>query len=145
MTEKKKNYGKSIRDQLLNVSKACHVPYQTLLTRYFQERLLYRVSQTKYNEHFLLKGGALLFAYEKFAARPTLDIDFLGENISNDGENIMHAFQKICSVDYPDDGVRFGANNIQEYHRIQGIPWCPPYYSRIHGYHRTDVVDGYRV
>lgn len=126
MTEKKKNYGKSIRDQLLNVSKACHVPYQTLLTRYFQERLLYRVSQTKYNEHFLLKGGALLFAYEKFAARPTLDIDFLGENISNDGENIMHAFQKICSVDYPDDGVRFGVGqitykNITEFKEYHGV------------------------
>lgn len=126
MTEKIKNYGKSIRDKLLNVSKSSHVPYQTLLARYFQERLLYRISQTQYKEHFFLKGDALLFAYEKFAARPTLDIDFLGENISNDGENIKHAFQKICSVEYPEDGVRFGIDQIayknitesKEYHGI---------------------------
>jgi predicted nucleotidyltransferase component of viral defense system len=126
MTEKIKNYGKSVRDKLLNVSKNSNVPYQTLLTRYFQERLLYRISQTQYKDHFLLKGGALLFAYEKFAARPTLDIDFLGKNISNDGENIRHAFQEICSVDYPEDGVRFGADqitykNITEFKEYHGI------------------------
>lgn len=31
-------------------------------------------------------------AHEKFAARPTLDIDFLGNNISNDSERIVAAF-----------------------------------------------------
>lgn len=126
MTDKIKNYGKSVRDRLLNVSKNSYIPYQTLLTRYFQERLLYRISQTQYKEHLLLKGGALLFAYEKFAARPTLDIDFLGENISNDGENIRHVFQEICSVNYPEDGVRFGADqiiykNITEFKEYHGI------------------------
>lgn len=72
-----KNPGKSIRAKLLNVAKQKDVFYQTILTRYFQERLLYRVSQTHYRENFYLKGGALMYAYERFAARPTLDIDFL--------------------------------------------------------------------
>lgn len=73
-----KNYGKSIRARLLNIAKHEDVFYQTILTRYFQERLLYRISQTRYRENFYLKGGALMYAYERFAARPTLDIDFLG-------------------------------------------------------------------
>jgi len=76
-----KNYGKSIRSKLLNIAKKEDVFYQTILTRYFQERLLYRMSQTKYRSNFYLKGGALMYAYEKLAARPTLDIDFLGNNI----------------------------------------------------------------
>jgi hypothetical protein len=80
------NYGKSIRSKLLNIAKQEDVFYQTILTRYFQERLLYRMSQTKYRSNFFLKGGALMYAYEKFAARPTLDIDFLGNNISNEGQ-----------------------------------------------------------
>ena len=80
-----KNYGKSIRSKLLNVAKKEDVFYQTVLTRYFQERLLYRMSQTQYRNNFYLKGGALMYAYERFAARPTLDIDFLGNNISNEG------------------------------------------------------------
>ena len=66
-----KNYGKSIRTKLLSVAKKEDVFYQTVLTRYFQERLLYRMSKTKYRSNFYLKGGALMYAYERFAARPT--------------------------------------------------------------------------
>ena len=43
-----KNYGKSIRSKLLNIAKNEDVYYQTVLTRYFQERLVYRISQTDY-------------------------------------------------------------------------------------------------
>ena len=46
-----------------------------------------------------------MYAYEKFAARPTLDIDFLGNNISNEGTSIVAAFKEICSVPCDEDGV----------------------------------------
>lgn len=74
MDKKTKNHGKSIRAKLLNVAKEEGVFYQTVLTRYFQERLLYRLSQTRYRVNFYLKGGALMFAYDRFAARPTFDV-----------------------------------------------------------------------
>lgn len=60
--EQTKNYGKSIRSKLLNIAKKEDVFYQTILTRFFQERLLYRISQTKYRSNFYLKGGALMYA-----------------------------------------------------------------------------------
>jgi len=66
-----KNYGKSIRSKLLNIAKDEDINYQTVLTRYFQERLIYGMSQTGYRQNFYLKGGALMYAYERFAARPT--------------------------------------------------------------------------
>ena len=92
------NYGKSIRTKLLNIAQKEGVFYQTVLTRYFQERLLYRMSQTRFRNNFYLKGGALLYAFERFAARPTLDIDFLGHDISNEGAAIIAAFKEICWV-----------------------------------------------
>lgn len=121
-----KNPGKSIRAKLLNVAKQKDVFYQTILTRYFQERLLYRISQTHYRENFYLKGGALMYAYERFAARPTLDIDFLGTHISNDGERIAEAFREICAVECEEDGVGFAADkiaaqNITEFKDYHGI------------------------
>lgn len=121
-----KNYGKSIRARLLNVAKQEDVYYQTILTRYFQERLLYRISQTRYRENFYLKGGALMYAYERFAARPTLDIDFLGTHISNDGKRIIEAFREICAVECEEDGVTFcaekiSAQNITEFKDYHGI------------------------
>ena len=120
------NYGKSIRSKLLNVAKKEGVFYQTVLTRYFQERLLYRMSQTRYRDNFYLKGGALLYAFERFAARPTLDIDFLGHNISNEGNIVIAAFREICSVPYEEDGIIFDiehitAQNITEFKDYHGI------------------------
>lgn len=120
------NYGKSIRSKLLNVAKKENVFYQTVLTRYFQERLLYRMSQTRYCDNFYLKGGALLYAFERFAARPTLDIDFLGHDISNEGDIVIAAFKEICSVPYEEDGITFDiehitAQDITEFKDYHGI------------------------
>ena len=121
-----KNSGKSIRTKLLNVAKKENVFYQTILTRFFQERLLFRMSQTRYRNNFFLKGGALMYAYERFSARPTLDIDFLGKNISNEGASIVAAFKDICSVPYDEDGVIFDidhitSQNITEFKDYHGI------------------------
>lgn len=120
------NYGKSIRSKLLNISRKENVFHQTILTRFFQERLLYRMSKTRYRSNFYLKGGALMYAYDKFAARPTLDIDFLGNNISNEGDSIVSAFKEICSVQCDEDGVIFDTGNISsriitEFKDYQGI------------------------
>lgn len=120
------NYGKSIRSKLLNIAKKEDVFYQTILTRYFQERLLYRMSQTRFRSNFFLKGGALMYAYERFAARPTLDIDFLGSSISNEGSSIVAAFREICAVPYEEDGVIFdvdkiAAQNITEFKDYHGV------------------------
>lgn len=125
------NYGKSIRSKLLNVAQKENVFYQTVLTRYFQERLLYRMSQTRYRNNFYLKGGALMYAYERFAARPTLDIDFLGNNISNEGAAIVAVFKEICSVPYEEDGITFDtenitAQNITEFKDYHGIRLSMP-------------------
>lgn len=121
-----KNYGKSIKARLLNLAKHEDVFYQTILTRYFQERLLYRISQTRYRENFYLKGGALMYAYERFAARPTLDIDFLGTHISNDSNHITEIFREICAVDCKEDGVQFACDkivsqNITELNNYHGV------------------------
>lgn len=131
MSEEIKNYGKSIRARLLNVARQENIFFQTILTRYFQERLLYRISETHYKNNFYLKGGALMYAYERFSARPTLDIDFLGSNISNDGEKIINVFKEICAVPCDEDGVyfdltRISAQNITEFKDYHGIRLSVP-------------------
>ncbi|MEY8688156.1 nucleotidyl transferase AbiEii/AbiGii toxin family protein [Bacteroides sp. AN502(2024)] len=122
-----KNYGKSVRARLLNVAKHEEIFFQTILTRYFQERLLYRISQTQYKDNFYLKGGVLMYAYERFAARPTLDIDFLGNRISNDGQRIIDTFKEIYAAECLVDGVAFATDKItakeitefKDYHGIR--------------------------
>lgn len=82
------NYGKSIHDRLLNISRKEKLSFQMILSRYIQERFLYRVSVSEYSSKFLLKGGALLYVFDLFAARPTLDIDLLGVGVNNSLPNM---------------------------------------------------------
>ena len=108
-----RNIGSFIRTRLLNLAKEEKQEYMKVLVRYLHERLLYRISVGPYKNHFLLKGSSLLFALDGFKARPTIDIDLLGERISNDRENIKAVFQKVCSVECEEDGVMFDAGSLE--------------------------------
>lgn len=127
MTKTIKNYGKSVKERLLNISRDAHYSSQMLLSRYFQERLLYRLSVSEYKDRFILKGGALLYAHDGFQARPTLDIDFMARHISNDVDNIRSVFRKICNIACEEDGVTFDVDSMEtgeiavtkEYHGIR--------------------------
>lgn len=107
------NFGCSVKAKLLNISRNEKLGYQMLVTRYLQERLLYRLSISQYHDHFFLKGGALLYAHERFMARPTLDIDFMGHYIDNDKENVKKVFAEICAIPYQQDGVTFYTETLR--------------------------------
>lgn len=107
------NFGCSVKAKLLNISRSEAQGYQMLVTRYLQERLLYRLSISPYHDRFFLKGGALLYAHERFLARPTLDIDFMGHHIDNDKENVKKVFTGICAIPYEQDGVIFHTNTLR--------------------------------
>jgi Domain of unknown function (DUF1814). len=107
-----KDIAKSIKAKLLNLAKKEQIDYQLLVIRYLYERLLYRLSISKYREKFYLKGGTLLYAFEKEYPRPTLDIDFLGVKIKKDVVHIKNAFTEICSLACEEDGIVFDVNSI---------------------------------
>jgi predicted nucleotidyltransferase component of viral defense system len=107
-----KDTAKSIKAKLLNLAKKEQLDYQLLVIRYLYERLLYRLSISNYREKFYLKGGALLYAFEKDFPRPTLDIDFLGVKVKNDAELIKNVFREICALPCNEDGVNFDADTI---------------------------------
>ncbi len=102
----------SIQDKLRNIAKATGKDFQLILTRYFQERLLFRLSQSSHRDNFCLKGGALLYAFEREASRPTLDLDLLSLKIRLDKTRFAGIFREICDFEYPDDGVQFDTNKI---------------------------------
>lgn len=121
------NSGKSVKERLLNLSRAEHYNPQMMISRYMQERLLYRLSISNYREHFVLKGGALLYAHDRLEARPTLDIDFMATRINNDKENIKRIITEICNVDCATDGTSYDTDTIEaenitinkEYHGVR--------------------------
>jgi len=108
----KENIAKSIRAKLLNISKKENISYQLMIIRYFQERLLFRLSLSKFNNNFCLKGGVLLYMLDQKKSRPTIDIDFLATQTNNDKNNIKNIFSEICRIEYKKDAVTFDNQEI---------------------------------
>jgi len=106
------DHGKSIRSRLLNFAKKENLAFQLVIIRYLHERLLYRVSLSRYTNNFCLKGGVLLYFYSREQTRPTRDIDFLGTDIPNEINFIETAFKEICSVNHHQDAVVFNTGSI---------------------------------
>lgn len=104
------NVGASVRARLLNLSKQRNEPFELLLTQYALERLLYRLSVTKYKEKFVLKGAMLLRHWLDDPHRPTRDLDLLGFGAS-DPELTLGFFREICAVE-ADDGVTFDTDSL---------------------------------
>lgn len=110
MTESKN--AQSIKARLLNMADGNNKKYQQLIVRFFHERLLFRLSKSEYRERFILKGGTLLYAFEEFIPRPTLDIDLMGHRIDNNKTTILSAFKKIASMPYPEDDITFHTETL---------------------------------
>lgn len=55
----------SVRGRLLNIRNSePEIQFMQLMLRYIHERLLYRLSVSRFRDNFCLKGGALLFAFD---------------------------------------------------------------------------------
>jgi len=107
-----KNIAASVRAKLTNIAKKENIGFQLVCTRYFHERLLYRLSVSGYAQNFILKGGGLLYYYNRFKSRSTLDIDLLGRSLSNETKVLSEAFVEICTISVPEDGVLFNKEGI---------------------------------
>lgn len=74
-----KNISASIQARLKNRARETGEELQTLLTRFALERLLFRLSVSKHQEYFVLKGAFLFLAWEESIERPTRDLDLLAQ------------------------------------------------------------------
>jgi len=73
-----RDLGASVRQRLLNQSRAQGRPFQELLQYFAMERFLYRLSKSPTSDRFILKGALLLTAWRAPQSRPTMDIDLAG-------------------------------------------------------------------
>lgn len=109
--EKKKNIAASVRAKLKNKAKEKEVEFQNLLVRFGNERLLYRLSKSKYQKSFMLKGATLFAIWTGETHRPTKDMDLLGFG-KNDIPTLENIFKQICAID-GEDGLEFYAESVK--------------------------------
>ncbi len=112
MTKAPKNIGASVRDRLLQLARRRGEDFQLLLTRYANERLLYRLASSAHGPQFVLKGAALFTLWTGHPHRATRDVDLLGFGEPS-VERIRSVFADVLALDVEDDGVRFDAASLE--------------------------------
>lgn len=78
------------------------------------ERLLERISLSKYKENFILKGGFLIAAIVGLDTRTTMDLDATIKGFTLTHESIRKIFEDICKIEVEDD-VTFSIVRIIQY------------------------------
>lgn len=86
--------------------------FNTTLTRFAIERLLYRLTQTAHASRFTLKGAMLFAIWMDKPHRPTIDVD-LHVDGSPGEDTIRSIFVDLCNVDVEPDGLRFDPETIR--------------------------------
>lgn len=84
-----------------------------LYQRFMFERILERISVSKYNENFILKGGLLLSAMLGINSRSTRDMDISIKGIDVSQEKMLKILNEILSIDI-NDKVKFEVVNITD-------------------------------
>lgn len=88
-----------------------NIDYYELLQRFMFERILERISISKYNDNFILKGGLLLSAIFGIDNRATKDMDTTVKGLDVSEEIMVNILNEILSINL-NDGVKFALINI---------------------------------
>lgn len=90
-----------------------NISAQLVMQNYMLERLLERISLSRYSHNFILKGGYLISAIVGLDTRTTMDLDTTIKGFTLTHESIRSIFDEICSVEVADD-VQFDMMNISD-------------------------------
>jgi predicted nucleotidyltransferase component of viral defense system len=118
------NFEASVIARLKNKSKEQGIPLQQLLNLFSQEEFIRRLSVSSYREKVILKGGYLLYSISGFAARPTVDADYLLRNYPNEQDAVKKLVKKIISLSGKNNFIQFEirkVETIREITRYHGI------------------------
>lgn len=96
-----------------NRSKGDSAKAQIIIRNYIMERLLERISLSKYKGCLILKGGMLISALVGLDNRATMDIDTTVKFLSLTVETVTEMLTNIIAVKV-DDGIIFSVKHISE-------------------------------
>ena len=100
-----------------------HISAQLVMQNYMLERLIERISLSKYKQNFIIKGGFLISAIVGLDTRTTMDLDTTIKGFNLTHESIRKIFEEICKIEIEDD-VSFevaGVSDIREGDEYPGI------------------------
>jgi hypothetical protein len=142
---KLKNIPASIRQKLLNLARERNEDFGHILTKYGLERILFRLSKSKYREVLILKGALLFELWTKERYRPTRDADFMAKGDISP-ERFVQIFREISAIEIEDDGLRFDPkmskhNASRKTPSMKACELHSPRFWRKHKYRYRSILD----
>lgn len=92
------------------ISKQTGLTFNSVMTYYFLEIILKKLSQSYYADHYIFKGGFLLSNVIGVESRSTVDIDFLFHKQTLSEENIQQQLEEILTESK--DDIQFSIQSI---------------------------------
>lgn len=102
----------SVKEKLKLIVKESGIKFNRLLDTLFLERILVRISKSKYKEKLILKGGMCLNQFLELG-RGTKDIDFLLRDLTSNEQNLKTVFDEIVGIDVK-DGFQFDPVEVSQ-------------------------------
>ena len=101
----KNSIQESLKARIRKIAKETRIDPAQLWQNLVLERFLIRLSQSRYSQNFILKGGVLLAQYIDIN-RHTQDLDFLIQQLKNEVKQLEQVLSEIIEVPI-DDGFYF--------------------------------------
>ena len=92
------------------ISKQTGLTFNSVMTYYFLEIILKKLSQSYYADHYIFKGGFLLSNVIGVESRSTVDIDFLFHKQTLSEENVQQQLEEILTESK--DDIQFSIQSI---------------------------------
>ncbi len=102
-----------IKEKAKIIERKHNINHYEVLQRYMFERILERISVSKYKDNFILKGGLLLSAMFGIDNRTTKDMDATITGMDVSKEKMVKVLNQILSIKL-DDGVKFDVIDITD-------------------------------
>jgi predicted nucleotidyltransferase component of viral defense system len=112
LTKRVTNIAASVGQKLRNIARERNEDFALVLTKFGLERLLFRLSQSKHRDSFVLKGALLFELWTEERYRSTRDADLLARG-DNSPERLADVFRDVCTIAVVDDGLRFDAQTVK--------------------------------
>jgi hypothetical protein len=85
------------------MAKEAGIPAQALMQSYLLERMLERLSRSKWRNNVIIKGGVLISSLVGVRSRTTMDLDTTVRGFALSHESAERAFRDIAAVQADDD------------------------------------------
>src|SRR5690554_1110138 len=108
---------RQLKDRINNMAKENKLMANTVLQNFMMERLLERISVSKYKDNFILKGRFLIASMVGISMRSTMDMDTTIKGIPVHRETLEVIINEILSIEL-DDNVTFRSKTIRKIHDV---------------------------